>query len=527
MTAFGKRALLPLAMTAAFAIPAAAQQQVPKECEINESKPSEISRAMLAVQMAASGTSPEAQQKQLKQAVSFAEKADPKSNPVARNFELGKALALWLNQPDQPTVVKRGALGFTTNADATIDLVAAVDSAFTAVETALPPQCTAQISAWRQQKAWVNLVNAAIEQVNNDKLDSAEATAKRSLVLFRGAPYGYMVLGKVAQKRNQNAEALKYFRQTVDASKDTTFADVRRQTLADIGNLATNAAEDAQGADKQNYLNTAKEAFQELAKDPGKQFADAAQQGLARIAQASGDTAAIKATYQDALANPNAFTYQQLMAKAVLAANSNQTADAIKLFDAAYKLNPYHRDVLANLAILNIRQDQFAPALEYVKRLVEVDPSNGENYRLYTFAYAGIQKRLMAANRDFGKKANATTNAAKKKALIDSAKVSGDSIKVVTDLALKYNMMADSLPVKVSFTEFTPSEDKATIGGTITNNSDASKTYTLKVDFLDKDGKVVTSQQTSVGPVTGKQSGRFSLTAAGKGIAAFRYAPVS
>ena len=527
MTAFGKKALLPLAMTAAFA--AAAAAQLPKECEINEGKPAEIARAMLALQVAQSANSPDAVQKQLKQAVSMVEKADAKANPVGKNFVLGKALVMWMSQPDVPAAPKRGSLGFATNPEATVDLIAAVDSSFTAVETALPPQCAMQTAAWRQQKAWVALVNAAIDQVNNDKLDSAEATANRSLLLFRGAPYGYMVLGKVAQKRSKTADALKYFRQTVDASKDTSYADVRRQTLADIGSLATTAAEEAQGADKQTYLSTAKQAFEELAKDPGKsaQYTDAAQQGLARIAQASGDTAAIKATYQDALANPSGFNYQQLMNKAVLAANSNQSTDAVKLFEAAYKLNPYHRDVLANLAILHIRQDEFPQALNYVKRLTDVDPSNGENYRLFTFAYAGMQKKLMAANRDYGKRANATTNAAKKKALIDSAKTSSDSIKIITDLALKYNVMADSLPVKVTFSEFTPNEEKATIGGSIQNNTNASKSYTIKVDFLDKDGKVVTTQQASVGPVNGKQSGRFTMTATGKGIAAFRYAPVT
>jgi len=525
MTAFVKKALLPLALTAAIAVPAFAQ----KECEINEGKPNEIGRAMLALQVAQSANSPDAIQKQLKSAVATIEKADTKANPVGKSFVLGKTLVMWMMQPDVPASPKRGALGFTTNPDANIDLVAAVDSNFTVVETSLPPSCASQTAPWRQQKSWVTMVNSAIDQVNNDKLDSAETTANRSLVLFRGAPYGYMVLGKVAQKRNHTAEALKYFRQTVDASKDTTYGDVRRSTLADMGNLATVAAENAQGADKQNYLQTAKQAFEELAKDPGKtgQFADAAQQGLARLAQASGDTAAIKATYQDALANPGAFSYQQLMNKAVLAANANQSNDALKLFEAAYKVNPYHRDVLANLAILNIRQEQFASALDYVKRLVDVDPSNGENYRLFTFAYAGIQKRLMAANRDYGKKANASTNAAKKKALIDSARFSGDSIKAITDLALKYNVMADSLPVKVSFTEFTPNEEKVTIGGSIMNNTDATKSYTMKVDFLDKDGKVVTSQQASVGPVNGKQSGRFSMSVTGKGIVAFKYAPVT
>jgi tetratricopeptide (TPR) repeat protein len=524
MPAFGMKALLPLAMTAALGSAAVAQG---KQCEINEGSPGEIARAMLALQVAQSSNSPDAVGKQLKNAIAQLEKADAKKNPVGRNFVLGKTLVMWMAQPDMPVVTTRGTLGFTGNAQAPIDIVSAIDSAFSEVEKA-QPECESQTTAWRQQKGWVTLVNAAIELANAEKLDSAEVLAKRSLVLFRGAPYGHMVLGNIAQKRGQTVEALKFFRETVNAAQDTTFSEVRRSMLLNIGNIATQAAEGATGADKASFTATAKLAFEELAKDAtaGAQFADAAQQGLARLAQASGDTAAVKATYQDKLANPSAFTYQQLMSAAVTAANANQTADATKLFEAAYKENPYHRDVLANLAIMYIQAEQHGKALEYVKRLVEVDPSNGENYRLFTHVYAGTQKRLMAANREYGRKANATTNARLKKAYIDSATITNDSIKVVTDLALKYNMMADSLPVKVTFSEFSTTDDQASIGGSIMNNSDASKSYTMKVEFLDKAGKVIAAQEANVGPVAGKSSGRFSVKAAGKGIAAFRYAPL-
>jgi tetratricopeptide (TPR) repeat protein len=374
----------------------------------------------------------------------------------------------------------------------------------------------------------VTLINGAIEQVNADKVDSAEVLAKRSLLLYRGAPYGYMVLGNVASKRGKTADALQYYRQTVDAAKDTTFNDVRRQTLLQMGNLALQASEDATGADKATFAATAKQAFEQLTKDAGTgQFAEAAQAGIARLAQASGDTSAIKATYADKLANPSGFNYTQLMGAAVLAANADQTQDAVKLFEAAYAQNHYHRDVLANLAIMYLRLNENDKAIEFTKKLTEVDPSNGENYRFFTHAYAAMQKRLLAANKDFGKKANSTANARLKKAYIDSATITNDSVKKVTDLALKYNTMADSLPVKVTFREFTPGDEKAVVGGSIQNNTEGNKTYSLKVDFLDKDGKVVSSQEANVGPVAGKASGNFSVSAAGKGIVAFRYAPVS
>ena len=60
-------------------------------------------------------------------------------------------------------------------------------------------------------------------------------------------------------------------------------------------------------------MTEAKAAFEALAKDPGTKYADAARSGQARLAQLSGDTTAIKASYADQLANPGAFSYASLM----------------------------------------------------------------------------------------------------------------------------------------------------------------------------------------------------------------------
>lgn len=526
MPAFGRTTLLPIAMTALLGSLAGAQQ---KECEVNEGSPSEVAKAMLALQVAQSAQAPDAAAKQLKSAIANLEKADPKKNPVGKSFVYGKTLVMWLSQPNVESIANRGTLGYTSNPEGTIDLAAAIDTAFSSVESAMP-ECATQTSAWRQQKGWVTLINAAIEQSNAGNVDTAEVLAKRSLLLYRGSPYGHMVLGNIAQKRGKTTEALQHYQQTVEiAGTDTSYADVRRNTLLNMGNMATAAAEGATGAEKDSYVKAARSAYEALARDAGQSgnYGDLAQQGLARLAQASGDTAAMKATYQDKLANPDAFTYAQLMSAAVLAANANEVGDATKLFAAAYKLNPYHRDVLANLAIMHIQANEPDQALPFIKKLVEADPSNGENYRLFTHAYAKIQSRLMAANKEYGKKANASKNARAKKAYIDSATISNDSIRQVTDLALKYNQLADTLPVKVTFSEFTPDSAKATVAGSIENLSDASKTYTMTVEFLDKAGNVVTSQETNVGPVTAKGSGRFSVTAAGQGIIAFRYKPVN
>ncbi len=521
-----KMTLLPL-FAASVTTAVAAQQ---KDCTIDEGNPSQVARAMLQLQMAGAAKTPADAEKQLASSVKLLSEADPSRNPIGRNFVLGKTLVLWLSQPDVTPIMKRSTIGFTTNPDGTVDLVSAIDSAFSVVE-ASNPACAKETAPWRGQKGWVNLVNAAVEAVNNDKVDTAEVLAKRSLVLYKGAPYGYMVLGNVAQKRRKTAEAIQYYKQTIaTAGTDTLYADLRRQLLLQLGNVAAEAADNAAPADKANLQMEAKNAFNTLLKDPGKPaMADAARQGLTKLALAAGDTAAFKATYKDQLANPGAYDYQQLMNAGVNAARADQVADAIALFKSAYAKNAYHRDVLYNLAIMYIKSGKDADAIPLIRQLVNVDPSNGENYRLFTFAYANMQKGLNAQGKAWAdKNTKAPARDIKlKKLTADSANHYYAQAKSATDSALKYNDLADKAPAKVLFTEFTPHEDKTTLSGTITNNTDAAKSYTIKVEFLDKDGKVVSTQEATVGPVNPKATGRFSVTGTGTAIAAFRYAPVA
>ena len=517
---FSKLTLLPLVLSAFMTLTAGAQQ---KDCSIDENK---FAKDVFNLQRARSAKTPDDAAKALKATVE--DLTSNTDNPVERNYVLGQALALWIAQPSTPDVAKRGDLGYKTNPEGTVDLAAAVDSAFTAVETARP-ECAAQISGpngIRRNEGWVKVANAAVQAINADKVDTAEALAKRSLLLYK-SPIGYNILANVAQKRGNTRDAIDaYNRFIASAQGDTSLTDNRRQALLLVGNLATDAAQNAPAADKAKYVADAKQAYQTLAAEGDQHYADLGKQGLARIALVSGDTAALKAAYQPQLANPSQFNYNQLMSGAVAASQTGDIASATKLFKAAYQLNPYHRDVLSNLSIMYVKQDSGDAALPYVKQLVSIDPSHAENYRLYAYAYAAMQKRLMAENRAYGTRANATHNARLKRALIDSARISNDSIRTVTDLALKYNNMADSLPVNVTFTEFTPSDTGATLGGAITNNSGQQQTYSFKVDFLDKSGNVLSSQQASVGPVAPHAQGTFNVSGKGAGIVAFKYAPL-
>src|ERR1043166_3781338 len=189
MPAFGRSAVFPAILVASMATVAGAQSK----CDIDEGTPSQIARATLAWQLAAQATKPEDAQTKLREAVKLLSEADKARNPLGRNMLMGRVLVLWMSQPNIGATPKRGTIGFTTNIDQPIDLIASIDSAFSVVEQA-QPDCVSQTASWRQQKGWVDLVNGAIELMNQDKVDSAVAVAKRSLMLYRGAPYAYMVL---------------------------------------------------------------------------------------------------------------------------------------------------------------------------------------------------------------------------------------------------------------------------------------------------------------------------------------------
>lgn len=541
MPAFGKSAVLSMLFTASLAALAGAQQ---KECQIDENEPNQLARAIFDLSsVSAGGTKPEQVTAKLQDALKLVSEADPKRNPVGEHFVYGKVLVVWMGQPGIGTDPTRGQLGFKDNPTAKFDIVAAIDSAFSYVEQK-NPECAASPGGtytWRRQKGWVDLVNDAMQEANSN-VDSAVVLANRSLQLFHHSPYGYLVLAQNALMKDKPKDALAFYDTAVAVSTDSTMAEPRRQFLAREGNVAADAAESATGADKQAFITKAKAVFDALGKDTGgkPQYADAAAAGMARVAMLAGDTAAIKATYAPQLANPDAFSYSTLMNAAVTAARADQDADATKLFEAAMKQNPYHRDVLFNVARMDIKMDSGIKALPVLRRLMEIDPSNSDNVKLMAYAYSSIRKAYAAEDRKWAAAEKAVSDstarytgksqtilkgfAERDRALQAKEAAYADSARVVTDSAIRYNTLGDSMPVKVTFNEFTPTDTKATISGQISNKTEAEKTYTLKIDFLDKTGAVVTSQTVSVGPVKPNSAGTFSATGTGAGISAFKYA---
>lgn len=518
----------------------AAAQAAPKACEVDEGRPAQLGRATLAIQVAQGAQDPAAAAKQLASAVKLVtDNGERMSNQVGRNLILGKALVLWSTQPNIELVTKRGPLGYSTNPEATIDLVAAIDSAFKVVETA-NPECVGETSRWRGQKAWVGLVNTAIERLGADDLDAAEAAANTAIRLNPFGPYGYVILASAKAKRNQGTEAFRLYRTSVElASKDTIYDDIRRQSLIYLGNLAADSAEVAADASaRKPYVDEAKAAFEKVIADPkAEELRVNARAGMCRVAIVSGDTAALRENYKDPLANPAAFEYSDLMNAGVCMARAEMTPEATTLFKAAYEKNPYHRDALSNLAIMHLRLDNYDAAVPLTSRLVQVEPNNPDNMQLAVLAYAGMAKRSRDTRMAAAKAAPAKTAPTKGKAPATKAAAPAgprlsaaqiDSLfeheKAYTDSAVTMNDRKEKLEVKVSLTDFSTNDDRVTVQGTVANNGSADKNVTMKIDFLDSTGNVVVSKEQALGSLGAGKTGRFNVShSPGKGITAFRY----
>jgi tetratricopeptide (TPR) repeat protein len=403
-------------------------------------------------------------------------------------------------QPTAQPVVPRSALGLTTNPTGTIDLYAAADSAFTIVETALP-ECAPVITQWRQQKPWLNTLNASIGALNNNQLDSAEIFAKRALLLDRHAPYAYSVLGSIAEQRKDWNAANEYWKQTIAAAgTDTTYADVRTKTMYEMASAASTRAEAATGAAKRTAARDAIKPWQDYIAVANNDLllADAVDQ-LSRMYIAAGDSASVPSAYAPMLASPGKYGELALVHAGVVATRAGHQPDAEKLFEAALAQNPYSRDALNNIAATYIQNNQFTKAFPMIDRLIALDPSNPDNPLLYAFAYQGLYKGT------------------KDKKLQ----------KIYTDSLVYFNNKSENATVKVGVNEFTRRANETIIGGNIENRGTTPKTYSVTVEFLDKSGNVISTETQSIGPVAPKSAQPFKITTAHGGAYGYRYKPVS
>ncbi|MEP6729585.1 MAG: FxLYD domain-containing protein [bacterium] len=502
-------------------------------CDVGESAKGNAARATLSVNLARESNSPAVASTNLKNAVKLVEKVDKGDDAVTNAYVLGTALSLWGNQPGIGLAPKRSSLGFSTDPEATLDLPTTLDSLFKIVEVA-KPMCGDYTAYWRAgQKFYLDVVNGAINSLNADKLDSAEYYATQANKLYALSPYGDMVLGSVASKKGNAAKATEYWSKAAEvAGKDSSYRDVRRQMLANIGGAYMEAAGAASGADKAAQARKAADVYAQLIAVPGSKgsYLSGGRQQLQNAYLMAGDTAAAAKTWEPLIANPSAYEYQDLLNSAVSAARANRPADAGKLFEATLTQNPNSRDALYNVAVTYLTMEQNDKVGPIATRLVSVDPGNPENYNLAARAYLSMAKAAEKA----------------KKSAMAAA---------YNDTTLTWYNKGNTLPIEVTFSEFSPTDKQVVIAGTVADRRDkvegnnnaatpaakpakgkpaakpaaaASKTFdpkptTLKFEALDKAGAVVGTETVTTKPLRPGEKDRFKVTIAGPNVVAYRY----
>lgn len=498
------KSFVSLSIASLFALSASAQAQASaasaKACEPNQANPPGVARAAFFLARANESAKTGKQAKDLKEAVGVL--ADPKNfaaNPVATNLMLGQTYTLLLQTPGVTGVTRRGDVGLTSNPEGTIDLYAAIDSAFTVVEQKAP-DCAATTQGWRMQNPWLNVTNAAVNALNAGKLDSAETYANQSLLLSKNAPYAFSVLASVAKSKKQDAISANYWKQTLAAAgTDTAYADVRARAYYEMGSSASELANAARGEDKKRL---AREAVRHWEGYMNAGTSDAqvatAMQNLLRMYTVAGDTLNAPNIYAKVLANPSAFGENTLLQAGVIASRFRRPLDAAKLFSAVLTANPFQRDALNNLAASYIFTDQYTKVSPLVARLIALDPNNPDNAMLYAYMYSGLLK----GTKDMKLK------------------------KTYTDSLVYYNDRSEKMPLKVAFNEFTRGEAQTILAGTVENRGKTAKTYTISIEFLDRTGKVVSTKDTTVGPVAPRATKEFRISIPTGGITGYRYKPI-
>jgi hypothetical protein len=524
-------AVVALSAASAAVLPAAAQQQPAAgagTCDVDQNKPASLGLALLDIGRVQSAEDTTVRNRGLRAAVKrVSDDANAaRQNPIGTAYTLGQAFALLAQDAGLATSATRADVGFSTNPTERVDLLRLVDSTLSVVEQA-KPGCVTQAEQFRQA-AWLGVTNTALQALNAQQNDSAARLAERALVVYKKSPLPYYVLAATAQQKGDNQRAAQYWPQVIRATQGDTAQQSRELRAAAMQNVAVLAAGSVEGAPADQKATRAREAAEAirafLQAYPNNPDAPRMQGLLAQMVTASGDKGAIRTVYAEQLANPTRFDDLALTNAGVIAAQANAHDDAAKLFDAALAQNANQRDALNNLAATYLQLKRFNDVIPVARRLMTVDPANPDNPLFLAFAYQGLM--------------TGTSAAAQKRAYSDSL--------------IKYNGLSQSMPVKVTFNEFTRGGTRSVLGMTVegvrpaggaaraaaganrgaggatraagaAGAAGAARTYNFTVEFLDKGGNVVDTQQVSVGPVAPGQSKTARVESARPGVVAFRY----
>lgn len=505
-------------MAAAPSVLSAQPGGVAAACALDANTPKELAVLELQVQRARAATSPADRQSALR---TIMKELDTKperyaKNPAGFNLRMAQALTLWAMEPEVGYTPSRATLGFVTNPTESIDLIDALDASYKAMVTALP-SCDSDVKALRQNDVWLAVTRRALDASNSGQLDSAEIYSKRSLKLSTQSPYPHYVLANVANQKKDRAAAMGHWKQVIaEAGSDTSYRELKNNSLYLLSVNQLEAAEAATGAAQQSLAREAAASFKTLlATMPDSPDAPNVMTSWADALKMAGDSAAIPSVYADMLANPAGQTDVALSMAAVIATRINRTEDAVKLNEAAIAKNPNARDALRNLAATYFGKDEFQKMFEPTKKLVAIDPNNFDGWMMFAYASQGLAKAVKMPEIKKG----AVPTPAQRTAM----EAANTERKAWNDSTVKYMTYAEALPVKVDVASFQRGAKDVALTLSFEQQAAADGTYEVTVEFLDAAGTVVGTAKNSVGPIKKGESKSMTFKATAEKVAGYRY----
>ncbi len=490
-----------LVVAAALATAAPRALSAQAECPVDLFTPAQLGQASILINKAAEDPATEEGLKALRDAGRILGDARRfGGNPIGYSMVRAQLFILWMHREDTPAVMTPADLGMGRDRETRIELITTVDSLFTAVETALP-DCMADIDRWRQSGPWNQRITAAYRHISAGQLDSAEYFAGQAQILDRRSPFLYNALAQIAAGRDDLPGMLGHLDKAIElAAQDTSLDETTRQMRTQYASVLQGyAAGLPDAAERNRELTRAARIFLELGlATPMAQDGPAFLSQVLDIGMLTSNDTLINDVLTPLLSTPDSFPDISLLLGGETARMKSRTEDAMALYRAALAKNPNIRDANYFLSYLLLEANKPAEALPLTQKLIELDPSNPDNYMM-----ASIAARQTA---------QAESNAQQKAAL--------------TRQADQLGTQESRMPQRVQVLAFERRAEGAKIDGSIENRGRAAKAFTLEISFLDAQGAVVETVTATTAEIAPNGVGEFSATATKPGIVAWKYAPI-
>ena len=368
--------------------------------------------------------------------------------------------------------------------------LAGADSAFTKAE-ALYPDCAEDMDNQRRS-IWVPLYNDGVEALDvNDLAAAREAFTKADLISNK-EPFVPYYLASVLLSQDDIAGALELFKKTVRMGQtEGDYEESYVTSLFNAGRLHHMLQQwDSAAVWYAQYREVMPNDREALA-------------GILQVLEAGGRDEEALAFTDTILEYAEAMTALDIFSAGVSLFQANRYEGAIRAFVAGLEKNRHYRDGVYNLAqsyfAIAKRDSTETPSedkqkvqaeaakemLDVTKRLLDIDPANENSLRLHAAAY----------------------------------QLNGDTAATLDMLE-----RIDALTFDVNIELFQPGDTGYQVRGTISNlKEEETSVPDIVFEFVNLDGRVVTTETVSGRILTSKASDRFQFNPVGEGIAAWRY----